>query len=46
MNEDRIRYNGSFYFIGHGEFSTDWVKNKKENTLLMLYTAIYKSSEE
>lgn len=44
MNEDRIIYNGSPYFIGHGEFSTDWVKSRKENTLVMLYAALYKST--
>lgn len=46
ISEDKIIYNGNAYFIGHGEFSTDWVKSRKENTLIMLYTAIYKSSEE
>lgn len=46
MNEDKININGINYFIGRGEFSTDWVKSKKNNTLQMLFTAIYKSSSE
>lgn len=46
LNEDEININGTDYFIGRGEFSTDWVKSKKNNTLPMLFTAIYKSSNE
>ena len=46
LNEDEININGTYYFIGRGEFSTDWVKSKKNNTLPMLFTAIYKSSNE
>lgn len=44
--EDRIIFNGVPYFIGHGEFSTEWVKSRKENTLLLLFTALYKSTKE
>ena len=46
INEDKVNINGIDYFIGKGEFSTDWVKSKKDNTLLMLYTALYKSSSD
>lgn len=46
LNEDKININGTNYFIGRGEFSTDWVKSKKKNTLPMLFTALYKSTEE
>lgn len=41
-----IIINGVSYNIGEGEFSTDWDKSRKANTLPLLYTAIYKSSNE
>lgn len=44
LNEDKVTINGTDYYIGKGEFSTDWVKSKKKNTLLMLYAALYKSN--
>lgn len=44
--ENKINYNGEDIYIGEGEFSTDWNKSQKENTLPLLYAAIYKSTEE
>lgn len=41
-----ININGVNYNIGEGEFSTDWDKSSKENTLPLLYSAIYNSSNE
>lgn len=46
LNEDKVTINGIDYYIGKGEFSTDWIKSKKANTLTMLFTAIYKSTNE
>ena len=43
---NKININGSSYNIGEGEFSTDWDKSRKENTLILLYSAIYKSTED
>lgn len=43
---NQIQINGSLYNIGEGEFSTDWDKSRKENTLPLLYAAIYKSTED
>ncbi len=43
---NKININGSSYNIGEGEFSTDWDKSRKENTLILLYSAIYKSAED
>ncbi|NFN14575.1 ParM/StbA family protein [Clostridium botulinum] len=43
---NKININGSSYNIGEGEFSTDWDKSRKENTLILLYSAIYKSDED
>lgn len=43
---NKININGSSYNIGEGEFSTDWDKSKKGNTLILLYSAIYKSAED
>ncbi|OSA98087.1 UNVERIFIED_ORG: ATPase [Clostridium botulinum] len=43
---NKININGSSYNIGEGEFSTDWDKSKKGNTLILLYSAIYKSTKE
>ncbi|WP_294405611.1 ParM/StbA family protein [uncultured Clostridium sp.] len=43
---NQININGRVYNIGEGEFSTDWDKSRKENTLILLYAAVYKSSKE
>lgn len=44
--DNRIIYNGRTIFVGEGEFNTDWNKSNKDNTLPLLFTAIYKSSED
>lgn len=44
--DNQIKINNQIYNIGEGEFSTGWDKSRKENTLLLLYTAVYKSSKE
>lgn len=44
--ENKFIYNGTTYFIGEGEFSTEWIKSKKESTLPLLYIAIYKSTRQ
>lgn len=43
---NKININGSNYIIGSGEFSTDWDKSNKDNTLMLLYSAIYKSTQD
>ncbi|NFH80310.1 ParM/StbA family protein [Clostridium botulinum] len=43
---NKININGSSYNIGEGEFSTDWDKSRKGNTLILLYSALYKSTED
>lgn len=43
---NRIKFNNNFYNIGEGEFSTDWDKSNKSNTLILLYSAIAKSTNE
>lgn len=43
---NQIKINGKIYNIGEGEFSTDWDKSRKENTLILLYAAIYKSTND
>lgn len=43
---NKIIYNGKSYNIGEGEFSTDWDKSRKSNTLILLYSAIAKSTQE
>lgn len=43
---NKIVFNGTSYNIGQGEFSTDWDKSRKENTLILLYAAIAKSTED
>ena len=44
--DNQIQINNKIYNIGEGEFSTEWDKSKKENTLILLYAAVYKSSKE
>ncbi|WP_143318435.1 ParM/StbA family protein [Clostridium sp. HBUAS56017] len=47
FNEDnKIIYNGKEIYVGEGEFSTDWNKSRKENTLPLLYTAIHRSTKD
>ncbi|MDU1315416.1 MAG: ParM/StbA family protein, partial [Clostridium septicum] len=43
---NKIVFNGAAYNIGQGEFSTDWDKSRKENTLILLYAAIAKSTKD
>lgn len=38
--------NGEIYYIGEGEFSTDWNKAHKDNTIPLLLTAVYRSTED
>lgn len=45
-NDNEIIYEGKKIFVGEGEFSTDWNKAKKENTLPLLFSAIAKSTNE
>lgn len=44
--DNQIQINGQIYNIGEGEFSTDWDKSRKKNTLPLLYAAIYKSTQD
>lgn len=44
--EGKIEYNGKKIYIGEGEFSTDWNKSMKDNTLPLLFSAIYKSTQD
>lgn len=44
--DNKIIYNDKILFIGEGEFNTDWNKSKKQNTLPLLFTAIYKSTSD
>lgn len=43
---NKIKFNYKSYNIGEGEFSTDWDKSRKDNTLILLYAAIAKSTED
>ena len=43
---NQLTINGKVYNIGEGEFSTDWDKSRKENTLILLYAALYKSTND
>lgn len=43
---NKITFNGRSFNIGEGEFSTDWNKSNKSNTLILLYAAIYKSTND
>lgn len=43
---NKIIYNHSSFNIGEGEFNTEWDKSRKENTLLLLYAAIARSTVE
>lgn len=43
---NKIIFNGESYNIGEGEFSTDWDKSRKDNTLTLLYAAISKSTQD
>ncbi|GAA0076222.1 hypothetical protein UT300005_06000 [Clostridium sp. CTA-5] len=44
--ENKINYEGTDLYIGDGEFSTDWNKSQKENTLPLLFSALARSSNE
>lgn len=44
--DNKIIYNDKILFIGEGEFNTDWNKSKKQNTLPLLFTAIYSSTSD
>ena len=44
--DNKIIYNDKILFIGEGEFNTDWNKSKKQNTLPLLFTAIYRSTSD
>lgn len=44
--ENKINYEGTDLYIGNGEFSTDWNKSKKENTLPLLFSALARSGKE
>lgn len=45
-DNNKVVFNNKVYNIGEGEFSTDWNKSRKENTLLLLYAAIVKSTKD
>lgn len=38
--ENKIVIDGKVYYISEGEFSTEWDKSKKDNTIPLLYTAL------
>lgn len=44
--DNKFIYNNRRLFIGEGEFSTDWNKSRKENTLPLLFAAIYRSTTD
>lgn len=43
---NKMNIGGVDYNIGEGEFSTDWNKSRKDNTLILLYAAIAKSTKD
>lgn len=43
---NKMNIGGVDYNIGEGEFSTDWNKSRKDNTLILLYAAIAKSTND
>ena len=43
--EKKIIIDGSDYFIEEGEFSTDWNKSRKDNTIPLLYSALAKEDD-
>jgi plasmid segregation protein ParM len=43
---NRIEIDDKVYYVGEGDFSTDWDKSLKENTIPLLYAALVKSSSE
>lgn len=43
--EKKVNIDGIDYFIEEGEFSTDWNKSKKDNTIPLLYSALAKENE-
>lgn len=45
-DKDRLFYDGNEYFVGEGEFETEYRKFDKANFIPLLLTAIYKSSRE
>ncbi|EES48181.1 ParM/StbA family protein [Clostridium botulinum] len=44
--ENKITYEGIDLYIGDGEFSTNWNKSQKENTMPLLFSALARSSNE
>lgn len=38
--ENKITIDGEVYYISSGEFSTDWNKSQKDNTIPLLYSAL------
>lgn len=43
---NQLTINNKIYNLGEGEFSTEWDKSRKQNTLILLYAAIYKSTKD
>lgn len=43
--ENKIVIDGKVYYISAGEFSTEWDKSKKDNTIPLLYTALAKNED-
>ena len=44
--DNKIIFNGKTLFVGEGEFNTDWNKSRKDITIPLLFSAIYKSSND
>lgn len=45
-DKNKLIINESTLYVGDGEFSTDWNKATKDNTMPLLLSAIYRSTED
>ena len=45
-DKNKLIINGKTLYVGDGEFSTDWNKANKDNTIPLLLSAIYRSTED
>ena len=45
-DKNKLIINESTLYVGDGEFSTDWNKANKDNTMPLLLSAIYRSTED
>ena len=45
-DKNKLEINGETLYVGEGEFSTDWNKANKDNTIPLLLSAIYRSTDD